>query len=115
MKNTLYVVLGIDDQTSLEEMAAAYQMHEKRLKHAGDNDAQNELKLIRQAYAVLSDPARRAKYDLSLKLEATQRNKVIYYSDETRQGGNGMLKLAVVCGLVLAAYLAYHYYQSPYL
>jgi len=113
MKNTLYAVLGIDGQTSLEEMAAAYQRHENRLKHAGDNDAQNELKLIRQAYAVLSDPERRAQYDLSLKLEETQRNKVIYYSNETRQGGSGMRKLAVLCGLVLAAYLAYHYYQSP--
>jgi curved DNA-binding protein CbpA len=107
MKNTLYAILGIDDKATLEVIAAAYRVREKRLRYAGDHDSQNELKLVQHAFEILSDPEQREKYDQRLKAEKTLSNTVIYYSSESRQGSHGALKLIVVFALVIVGFMIY--------
>lgn len=109
-KNTLYVILGINDKAPPEDIASAYRMHMTRLRYAGDHDSRNERKLIRHAFEVLSDPEQREKYDQSLRAEATLSNTVIYYSSETRHGNHRTLWLIAVFVLAIAVYLAYPHY-----
>jgi S1-C subfamily serine protease len=69
MKKTLYEILEVARDASAEAIRQRYQEAVDRqgagAASAGE-DAENRLKFIKQAYAVLSDPAQRAHYDASL-------------------------------------------------
>lgn len=59
---TLYEVLGIDRRSTPEEIKSAY----RRLAMVHHPDRQGDpvqFKLVKEAYEVLSDPERRARYD----------------------------------------------------
>jgi curved DNA-binding protein CbpA len=65
MKN-LYTVLGVDDQAEPEELRRAWlrlavKYHPDR--NPGDARAEERFKDISQAYAILSDPAARSRYE----------------------------------------------------
>lgn len=62
----LYAVLGLDEKAGPEELRRAYlslavKYHPDR--NAGDPEAEERFKDISQAYAVLSDPVARARYE----------------------------------------------------
>lgn len=62
----LYAVMGIERSASAEDIKIAYrrlaqQHHPDR--NPGDDQAEERFKQLQQAYSILSDPERRAKYD----------------------------------------------------
>jgi len=62
-----YATLGVSRKAGPEELRRAYRRLAQRWhpdKNPGDADAENRFKMINEAYSVLSDPSRRAKYDL---------------------------------------------------
>lgn len=65
-KRDYYEVLGVDRNASLDEIKKAYrkkaiQYHPD--KNPGDKEAEEKFKEAAEAYSVLSDPDKRAKYD----------------------------------------------------
>lgn len=61
-----YHTLGVEKSASLEEIKRAYRQLALRYhpdRNPGDADAEEQFKLISEAYAVLVDPAKRAQYD----------------------------------------------------
>lgn len=69
-----YAVLGIERTASTDDVRAAYR-RAARASHPdlnpGDQTAHERFKLVRLAYDVLSDPARRAEYDAPPPAPAT--------------------------------------------
>jgi molecular chaperone DnaJ/curved DNA-binding protein len=62
-----YEILGLDEHAPAEAVKKAYRAHARAHHpdhHAGDPDAAERFKGVTEAYAVLSDPARRQQYDL---------------------------------------------------
>jgi hypothetical protein len=62
----LYAELGVDRAATREEIAAAFRARARDLHpdiHPGDTPAAERFKRVSMAYGVLSDPARRARYD----------------------------------------------------
>ena len=65
MKKTLYQILGVDPKASAQEIEAAYPQRLQELKMATVQD-RAMLVALQQSKAILSDPAQRAAYDLSI-------------------------------------------------
>ena len=110
MKKTLYDYLGLDTKASVEEVEAGYQFQKARLINAADQDSQNELKFVRQAFTVLSDQKQRIKYDLSLESIKSQNEPVIYYANEVPGSSHVLMKLAILSILAFAGYEGYQHY-----
>lgn len=61
-----YKVLGVPKDTPQDEIKAAYRKRSKQFHpdlHPDDPKAKAKFQLLNEAYAVLSDPEKRAKYD----------------------------------------------------
>jgi curved DNA-binding protein len=65
MGSDLYQVLGVDRNASQQEIRAAYRRLARRYHPDinGDASAEERFKQVNDAYAVLADPATRARYD----------------------------------------------------
>ncbi|MCS7058572.1 MAG: J domain-containing protein [Meiothermus sp.] len=64
--NDYYAILGVARDASPEEIKRAYRRLALRYhpdKNPGDKEAEEKFKQINEAYAVLSDPGKRAQYD----------------------------------------------------
>lgn len=69
MKKSLYDILELSRLASAEAVQAAYERLSSALTpkvEAGDDDARTRLVGVREAYSTLSDPAKRALYDVRL-------------------------------------------------
>lgn len=80
---TLYNVLGIVDTSSLDEIKSAYrrlakQWHPDSCK---EKDSRAQFETIKNAYDVLGNATRRAKYDAGLALQATLKSNVHNHRD----------------------------------
>jgi len=64
-KDSLYEVLDVHRSASAKDIERAYQ--ERREEMEEDSAPQEQVVLVRQAHEVLTDPAKRAAYDASLK------------------------------------------------
>ena len=65
-KKDYYDVLGVDRQADADEIKKAYRKLAIRYhpdKNKGDKEAEDKFKEVGEAYAVLSDPEKRARYD----------------------------------------------------
>ena len=65
-KRDYYEVLGLSKGASEEELKKAYRKLAKKYHpdvNPGDKDAESKFKEINEAYAVLSDPEKKARYD----------------------------------------------------
>lgn len=62
-KATYYDLLGLAPEADLEKVGAAYLRLSRELAAIGGEDVGVRLKQLKQAFDVLSDPARRAAYD----------------------------------------------------
>lgn len=81
-----YQLLGIDESASSTQLRAAYkrmamQYHPDR--NAGDKEAEEMFKLINEAYHVLSDPIKKARYDA--RLNSTRHTNEEEYWREIRR------------------------------
>jgi curved DNA-binding protein CbpA len=81
LKNNYYQILGVTSKASAAEIKAAY----KRLalkfhpdKNPGNQPAEERFKQVNEAYQVLSNPRRRASFDLQLQYELQQRQAQAY-------------------------------------
>lgn len=66
VKTDYYEALGVDRQASQEDIKKAYRKLAIRYhpdKNTGDKEAEEKFKQVAEAYAVLSDPQKRANYD----------------------------------------------------
>ena len=80
MEYNFYNVLGISPTASLKEVKGAY----KRLalkhhpdKNPGDARAEELFKLVNSAYQTLSNPSKRARYDMRLQFQRQQQQRVV--------------------------------------
>lgn len=70
--NSLYITLGLPRDASPEAITKAYRKLAKRFhpdRNVGDDDAKANYAAVDQAYRVLSDSARREKYDRTGEFE----------------------------------------------
>lgn len=66
MKNDFYEILGIDKSATAEQIKKAYRKKAIEYhpdKNPGDKDAEEKFKKAAEAYEVLSDPDKKARYD----------------------------------------------------
>ncbi|RDV14320.1 tetratricopeptide repeat protein [Pontibacter diazotrophicus] len=82
MEYNLYNVLGIRPEASLQEVKGAY----KRLalkyhpdRNPGNARAEELFKLVNSAYQTLSNPSKRARYDMRLQFQRQQQRSVVQY------------------------------------
>ena len=77
----LYSILGVSPDASGSAIKAAYRDLAKQSHpdlHIGDDEAEDRTKEINQAYAVLSDPEKRAAYDDELALRAAKKRRLFF-------------------------------------
>ena len=66
MKKDFYEILGIDKSATPEQVKKAYRKKAIEYhpdKNPGDKEAEEKFKLAAEAYEVLSDPDKKARYD----------------------------------------------------
>ena len=66
MPRDYYEVLGVDKGASDDEIKKAFRQQAKKYHpdlHPGDKEAETKFKEVNEAYSVLSDPDKKAKYD----------------------------------------------------
>ncbi len=70
-KATYYELLGLAPEADLEAISAAYLRISRELGDANEGEGELRLRLIKRAFEVLSDPARRADYDAGLRAQTS--------------------------------------------
>ncbi len=79
-----YAILGVSRDASPEEIKRAYRELAKKYhpdKNRGDPEAEERFKEINEAYAVLSDPKKRAEYDRRGFVEGAEAYRNVYPED----------------------------------
>ena len=70
MAKTLYEILGVAPSASLAQLQTAFNKIKRNLGKAGDKESMEALHMAREAYAILSNPDKRARYDQKLAQRA---------------------------------------------
>lgn len=106
--NTLYDILGLGRSATPEQVEQAYQIRINKIKSADQSTDQDmiQLRAIKEAYAVLSSPARRTTYDG--KLNAAPR--VTY--EVVESAPMPWFKIVLVAVLLIGGGFYYHTDQT---
>jgi DnaJ-class molecular chaperone len=87
-----YEVLGVDSKVSAEDIRQAYRGLAKQLHpdlHPDDKDAETRFKQVSAAYALLSDPEKRRRFDAGeIDAEGQERPEHAFYRSHA-EGGEG--------------------------
>lgn len=108
MANDLYELLEVNPSASQDAIIAGYKrLYAKSAEFAaqGDEDATNSLVALREAYATLSDPERRQRYDA--RLAARGADVVVPDGVQT-----SFFKLFLIAAILGASGVGYTKYQS---
>lgn len=98
MGKTLYAILGVEQDAGSEQIRAAFEAARARLDPA-DSMAQIAIK---EAWDVLGQPERRARYDASLRAAAVATVSTEIYEDDEGGGPSRRLMIVGVVALVVA-------------
>ncbi len=69
MVSTLYDRLGVSPAATLSELRRAYRLKALELHPDVSTDSSGEMAAVNEAWAILSDPATRARYDAGLVVD----------------------------------------------
>lgn len=98
MGRTLYAILGVEPGAEAEQIRAAYEAARAQLDPA-DTIANMAIK---EAWDVLGQPERRARYDASLRAAAVATESTEIYEDDEGGGPSRRLMIVGVVALVVA-------------
>lgn len=86
MKRSFYEMLGVPRDAEKSQIDTAYTLMMEKLESStnlrGASEAVTEMNLIREGYQILSDPARRARYDGKLAADASG-VKLMFFPEDT--------------------------------
>jgi curved DNA-binding protein CbpA len=102
VRSTHYTILDVSPKAELDEIYIAHHKAVAALKHGvtmGDPEAQAQQRLVDLAYESLSDPAKRAEYDMSIAAEQTQMMKHV----DVEEAPNHPVRRVVLLALLLVA------------
>ena len=105
-----YLVLGVTNTTSPDAIKAAYRELAKKYhpdKNPGNKAAEDFFKEIQQAYAVLSNPEKRKKFDLKFTYGATEPRPKKQSTASAPYTGNAYQYIAVLLNYFFAEVVAY--------
>ena len=111
MKRSFYEMLDVPRQATQGQIDAAFHALTVRLESStsvrGTAEAMSELNMIREGYAILSNPEKRAVYDA--KLYATEKGvDLVFFPKDTKAvrklGINSMIFAALACVLTFMLY-----------
>ena len=87
-----YQRLGVDNNASLEEIKSAYK-HQTKIFHPDAGGSKEDMQLLNEAYAVLSSPILREKYNnelincgIDIGIDITDLPKTIFTFDPVLDG-----------------------------
>lgn len=94
---TLYVILGVDKKTDGAALKKAWRRAAQQWHpdHCAEPDAADQFRTIQEAYEILGDPSKRARYDAGLLLEAS-------LGSENVHRANAEWQPPLRCGYVMA-------------
>ncbi len=108
---TLYEILGIEQSATTIQVDAAYRAFQARLKAnvAGlsNNEVETQLLAVKEAYATLSNPILRQRYDLKLAGATSAAQPTITVYEPRHAQGSSLAKIALIGTLALAAIYVY--------
>lgn len=110
MAGTLYDLLEISQSASQETVADAFQRLKDRLssdKSLSDDDRNNRLIALREAFATLSNPQQRARYDQRLASRYENTTVVI-----EKESSASWIKWLIIGLIALTGMIAYGKYQA---
>ena len=112
MKRSFYEMLGVSPDADQTQIDTAYATTAAKLEagsRRGASDTVSELTLIREGYQILSDAAKRAKYNAQLAAEASGVHLMFFPEDRSSQRKLGVQ--TVVFAVLMAALGGIVYYQ----
>lgn len=99
---------------SPELIDLAYQVRKRTLEDATDHESQNELKLLQQTIAILSDQQQRARYDHSLDSTTSDNGSAIHDRNDgvEKNDYSATIKWLVLAAIAIACFLAYQHFNK---
>ena len=88
----LYEILEVSPMARASVIKAAYRCLVQELhpdKNPGDSDAAARMSMVNHAYSVLSDPAKRARYDEKMNIRPVERRGSGITSSSGKSGAGG--------------------------
>jgi hypothetical protein len=99
MKKTLYAILGLENDASVDVIAKA---HERLLAETDPNDAMR-LMALNEAWSILGDPTRRARYD-DMLTSVLPDEKIMVYDSLAPRGFGRWPQILALGVVVLGAF-----------
>ena len=112
MKRSFYEILGVPHDADQATIDTAYAQATQRVNHnikMGTADAAMEARLVREGYQMLSEPAKRARYDAKLSAEEHGVQLMFFPDDRGAQRKLGVQ--SVIFALLATTFVGVLYWQ----